>query len=163
MMPEPFGFSTSSVTITSKSQRRSHRSFMAPGLTARQCHDHPLAGEIKQEHYWGLVAAFNRSKNTERGTPAIQESASGGFINFTNLKKESQPAAIVMLTGSKIDEPRPRMMKISPIAMWIPARPCVFPSSLAGPRLPTPRRAKSALGPVVRQYHLGGFTWPRHR
>jgi mono/diheme cytochrome c family protein len=76
-------------------------------IDCAQCHDHPLAGEIKQEHYWGLVAAFNRSKNTEKGPPAVQESASGGFMNFTNLKKESQPAAIVMLTGSKLDEPRP--------------------------------------------------------
>jgi mono/diheme cytochrome c family protein len=76
-------------------------------IDCAQCHDHPLAGEIKQEHYWGLVAAFNRSKNTEKGLPAVQESAAGGFMNFTNLKKESQPAAMVMLTGSKIDEPRP--------------------------------------------------------
>lgn len=76
-------------------------------IDCAQCHDHPLAGEIKQEHYWGLVAAFNRSKNTEKGLAAVQESASGGFINFTNLKKESQPAAIVTLTGGKIDEPRP--------------------------------------------------------
>jgi mono/diheme cytochrome c family protein len=75
-------------------------------IDCAQCHDHPLAGEIKQEHYWGLVTAFNRSRNVENGPPAIRESASGGFMNFTNLKKESQPAIMVMLTGSKIDEPR---------------------------------------------------------
>lgn len=72
-----------------------------------QCHDHPLAREIKQGHYWGLVAAFNRSKNVEGGTPAVGESATGGFINFTNLKKESQPAVISLLTGQKIEESRP--------------------------------------------------------
>jgi mono/diheme cytochrome c family protein len=83
-------------------------------IDCAQCHDHPLAGEIKQEHYWGLVAAFNRSKNTEKGPPAVQESAAGGFMNFTNLKKESQPAAMVMLTGSKIDEPRPSKDEDSP-------------------------------------------------
>jgi mono/diheme cytochrome c family protein len=71
-----------------------------------QCHDHPLAGEIKQAHYWGLVAAFNRSKNVEGRTPAVAESASGGFMNFTNLKKESQPAVMAMLTGKAIDEPK---------------------------------------------------------
>jgi mono/diheme cytochrome c family protein len=76
-------------------------------IDCAQCHDHPLAGEIKQEHYWGLVAAFNRSKNTENGPPAVRESANGGFMNFTNLKKESQPAVMVMLTGGKIEEPRP--------------------------------------------------------
>jgi hypothetical protein len=72
-----------------------------------QCHDHPLAREIKQGHYWGLVAAFNRSKNIEKGPPAVAESAVGGFVNFTNLKKESQPAVIAMLTGRTIDETRP--------------------------------------------------------
>lgn len=76
-------------------------------LDCAQCHDHPLAREIKQGHYWGLVAAFNRSKNTEGGPAAVTESAVGGFINFSNLKKESQPALITMLTGATISEDRP--------------------------------------------------------
>jgi len=76
-------------------------------IDCAQCHDHPLAGEIKQGHYWGLVAAFNRSKNSERGGPPIvRESAFGGYMNFTNLKKESQPAVVALLTGRVIDEPR---------------------------------------------------------
>jgi mono/diheme cytochrome c family protein len=75
-------------------------------IDCAQCHDHPLAGEIRQAHYWGLVAAFNRSKNVDGRTPAVGESAGGGFMNFTNLKKESQTAAIAMLTGRVIDEPR---------------------------------------------------------
>ena len=70
-----------------------------------QCHDHPLAREIKQGHYWGLVAAFNRSKNLEGGQPAVGESAIGGNVNFTNLKKESQPAVLKLLTGRTIEEP----------------------------------------------------------
>lgn len=76
-------------------------------INCAQCHDHPLAREIKQAHYWGLVAAFNRSKNSEGGQPAVLESAIGGFINFTNLKKESQPAVMAMLSGQVIAEDRP--------------------------------------------------------
>jgi mono/diheme cytochrome c family protein len=76
-------------------------------IDCAQCHDHPLAREIKQGHYWGLVAAFNRSKNVEGGAPAVNESAVGGFINFTNLRKESQPAVLAMLTGTTIEESRP--------------------------------------------------------
>jgi mono/diheme cytochrome c family protein len=72
-----------------------------------QCHDHPLAREIKQAHYWGLVAAFNRSKNVEGGSPRVGESAVGGFVNFTNLKKESQPALLTLFTGQTIEESRP--------------------------------------------------------
>ncbi len=75
-------------------------------MDCAQCHDHPLAREIKQAHYWGLVAAFNRSKNVEGGTE-VAESAVGGFVNFTNLKKESQPAVVTLLTGYTIEEARP--------------------------------------------------------
>jgi mono/diheme cytochrome c family protein len=76
-------------------------------IDCAQCHDHPLAGEIKQAHYWGLVAAFNRTRIAQRGASAVEESAAGGFLNFTNLKKESQPAVMTLLTGRTIDEPRP--------------------------------------------------------
>jgi hypothetical protein len=36
-------------------------------VACAQCHNHPLAHEIKQQQYWGLVAAFNRSANVEGG------------------------------------------------------------------------------------------------
>lgn len=72
-------------------------------IDCAQCHDHPLAREIKQAHYWGLVAAFNRSKNVDAST-AVAESAVGGFMNFTNLKKESLPAVVTLLTGRTLPE-----------------------------------------------------------
>ena len=75
-------------------------------IDCAQCHDHPLARDIKQAHYWGLVAAFNRCKNADGGAE-VGESAVGGFINFTNLKKESQPAVILLLDGRRIDQARP--------------------------------------------------------
>lgn len=75
-------------------------------LDCAQCHDHPLAREIKQAHYWGLVAAFNRSKNIDGGNQ-VAESAVGGFINFTNLRKESQPAIVTLLNGRTVAEDRP--------------------------------------------------------
>ena len=34
-------------------------------IDCAQCHNHPLADEIGQRHYWGLVAFFNRSKNCD--------------------------------------------------------------------------------------------------
>lgn len=75
----------------------------ATKVDCAQCHDHPLAREIKQAHYWGLVTAFNRGKNVE-GTNSVAESAVGGFGNFTNLKKESQPAIVTLLTGRTLSE-----------------------------------------------------------
>ena len=74
-----------------------------------QCHDHMVAREIKQAHYWGMVAAFNRSKNVDTPNgPGVAESAIGGFTSFANLKKESQPALLTFFNGRKVDETWPR-------------------------------------------------------
>jgi hypothetical protein len=73
-----------------------------------QCHNHPIVQEIEQRHYWGLVAAFNRSKTVDTSDgPGLMESAIGGFVNFTNLKKESQPALLAFLNGKTIAEEWP--------------------------------------------------------
>jgi hypothetical protein len=74
-------------------------------IKCAQCHNHPLDWEIEQRHYWGLVAVFNRSKNVETETGlGVAESATGGFINFANRKKESQPATLVFLNGKSVPE-----------------------------------------------------------
>jgi hypothetical protein len=74
-----------------------------------QCHDHMVAREIKQAHYWGMVAAFNRSKNVDTPAgPGVAESAIGGFVSFANLKKESQPARLVFFNGRSVEEPWPK-------------------------------------------------------
>ena len=73
-----------------------------------QCHNHPLAWEVEQRHYWGLVAAFNRGKNIEaKDGKGVAESAVGGFVNFENLKKQAQPALLAFLNGKVVAEPRP--------------------------------------------------------
>ena len=74
-----------------------------------QCHDHMVAREIKQAHYWGMVAAFNRSRNVETASgPGVAESAIGGFVSFANLRKEAQPARLVFFNGRNVDEPWPK-------------------------------------------------------
>lgn len=73
-----------------------------------QCHDHPLSHEIKQAHYWGLVAFFNRGKNkTVAGAPRVAESAVGGYARFANLAGESQPNLLRFLGAEEVPEPRP--------------------------------------------------------
>ncbi len=77
-------------------------------IDCAQCHDHPLADEIKQKHYWGLVAFFNRSKNvdTPHG-PRISESAIGGFSDFANLEGSSSPNELRFLEDRYVEEARP--------------------------------------------------------
>ena len=55
-------------------------------INCAQCHDHPLAREIKQAHYWGLVAAFNRSKNIEGGTD-VSRVGRGRLCQFHQSQK----------------------------------------------------------------------------
>lgn len=82
--------------------------FFGIRIECAQCHDHMMVDEIKQEHYWGLVAFFNRSKNenTPNG-PRVAESAIGGFSEFANLTGDSSPNRLAFLRAETIDEPRP--------------------------------------------------------
>lgn len=77
-------------------------------IQCAQCHNHPISHEIKQAHYWGLVAFFNRgkNKNTKDG-PRIAEAATGGFSNFANLSGESSPALLSFLGAKDVPETRP--------------------------------------------------------
>ncbi|MGI9473603.1 MAG: DUF1549 domain-containing protein, partial [Rubripirellula sp.] len=73
-----------------------------------QCHDHMLVDEIKQSHYWGLVAFFNRGKNAnEKGKLQVAESAIGGFSEFANLMGDSTPNHLTFLDIDVVPETRP--------------------------------------------------------
>ncbi|MFM7322631.1 MAG: DUF1553 domain-containing protein [Armatimonadota bacterium] len=91
-----------------------------------RCHNHPLAWEIEQRHYWGLVATFNRSRNvdTEQG-PGVAESAIGGFIDFANLRKQTLPASLVYLNGKQVDEkvPAAGTKEVDDPALYVVAPP----------------------------------------
>ena len=97
-----------------------------------QCHDHPSAPEIKQAHYWGLVAAFNRSKNVDtKNGPGLSESAIGGFISYKNLAKVSAPAELIFLNGISVAEKNPakgEKEKDDPSKYFIPPSQKTVPS-----------------------------------
>ena len=77
-------------------------------IECAQCHDHMMADEIKQAHYWGLVAFFNRSKNeNQEGRLRIDESAIGGFSEFADITGGSTPNYLTFLDAEQVDEPRP--------------------------------------------------------
>jgi hypothetical protein len=85
------------------------KDFFGVRIDCAQCHDHPLASEIEQKHYWGLVAFFNRSKNVDKShrNPRISESAIGGFSEFANVEGESKPNELVYLGNRSVAEQRP--------------------------------------------------------
>ncbi|MEM7010459.1 MAG: DUF1549 domain-containing protein [Verrucomicrobiota bacterium] len=97
-----------------------------------QCHDHPVAPEIEQQHYWGLVSFFNRSKNVNtKDGPQVAERAAGGYGKFANLEGDSQETRLIFLTDTVVDEPGGKREKeaaehyrIAPPSDWInPPKP----------------------------------------
>ncbi|MDX1930298.1 MAG: DUF1549 domain-containing protein, partial [Pirellulaceae bacterium] len=84
------------------------KDFFGVRIDCAQCHDHPLASEIEQRHYWGLVAFFNRSTNMDTPDgPRMAESAIGGFSEFTNIGGKSSENKLVFLRAKPIEEARP--------------------------------------------------------
>lgn len=82
--------------------------FFGIRIECAQCHDHMVAHEIEQAHYWGLVAFFNRGKNQNtRNGPRVSESAIGGFSEFANLEGSSSPNLLTFFRSPTIDEARP--------------------------------------------------------
>ena len=77
-------------------------------IECAQCHDHMMADEIKQAHYWGLVAFFNRGKNSKDGGKlSVDESAVGGFSDFADLSGSSTPNYLAFLDAETVPEDRP--------------------------------------------------------
>ncbi|MCC9603102.1 DUF1549 and DUF1553 domain-containing protein [Stieleria sp. JC731] len=82
--------------------------FFGMRIECAQCHDHMMATEIEQAHYWGLVAFFNRGKNSQTDNgPRISESAIGGFSDFANLEGSSSPNLLTFFDSRTISEARP--------------------------------------------------------
>ncbi len=82
--------------------------FFGVRIECAQCHDHMSADEIKQAHYWGLVALFNRGSNVDTKVgPRVAESAIGGFSEFANLSGASSPNLLSFLGSATVAEPRP--------------------------------------------------------
>ena len=78
-------------------------------MQCAQCHDHPIAPEILQAHYWGLVHFFARSRNVETAEgPRVAESAIGAFSKYADLGGENFPSRLIFFDGTELEETRPK-------------------------------------------------------
>ena len=120
-------------------------------IECAQCHDHPLADEILQSHYWGMVAFFNRSKNSNtKNGPRVSESAIGGFSEFADLTGQSTPNLLTFLLADQVEEARPEKD-----AKEEDREELYVPASLQGdPRVPRFSRRKEFAEKVVRSHPL---------
>jgi hypothetical protein len=105
---------------------RVSRTLLGKQVQCAQCHDHPVAPEIEQRHYWGLVAFFNRSLNvkTPKG-PRVAERASGGYDKFANLEGKADQSQLILYsnkiiteTGGKKTNESAELYSVSPPKQW---------------------------------------------
>lgn len=85
------------------------RGFFGVDIACAQCHDHPMADEIEQAHYWGLVGFFKRTTNTKSDNGiALAESAIGGFDSYANaLTGSTDESVLTFLDRQPVAETRP--------------------------------------------------------
>ncbi len=125
--------------------------FFGVRIECAQCHDHMSADEIKQAHYWGLVAFFNRSSNIDSKVgPRVAESAIGGFSEFANLTGASSPNLLSFLGSPTVAEPRPEKDEKQEDAETL-----YDPASIDDePRVPKFSRREQFVEEVVRDHPL---------
>lgn len=125
--------------------------FFGIRIECAQCHDHMMVDEIRQEHYWGLVAFFNRGKNenTPNG-PRVAESAIGGFSEFADLTGDSSPNLLTFLDADTVDEPRPGKdeKQVDADELYVEA------SLKNGPRVPKFSRREKFVQQVLQDHPL---------
>ena len=69
------------------------RLFLGRNLRCAQCHDHPIVDDYKQEHFYGLLAFFNRSylfPNGEAATAVVADKADGEVTFVSVFDKEKR-------------------------------------------------------------------------
>lgn len=120
-------------------------------IECAQCHDHMVATEIEQRHYWGLVAFFNRSTNADSPAgPQLAESAIGGFSDFAGLEGDSHPNLLTFFASDTVAETRPPAGEKQQDSDDL-----YTPASTAGtPRIPKFSRREAFVREIVDQHPL---------
>lgn len=76
--------------------------FFGVNISCAQCHDHPLAKDWKQDHFYGLKSFLARTY--ENG--GFVGERDYGLVNYLTPAGESRQAKLMFLTGHTPDEPK---------------------------------------------------------
>ncbi|MCX7417940.1 MAG: DUF1549 and DUF1553 domain-containing protein [Planctomycetia bacterium] len=76
--------------------------FFGVNVSCAKCHDHPLATDWKQDHFYGMTAFFSRTYLTKKNLLAEKQV---GEVKFSTKKDGQKQAAFLFLTGATISEP----------------------------------------------------------
>jgi len=84
------------------------RFFFGVSISCAKCHDHPLAIDWKQDHYFGLASFFSRTYLTK--TKKLAEKPSGQ-VRFKTTAGIDKVASFMFLTGTVVAEPERKKTK----------------------------------------------------
>ncbi len=76
--------------------------FFGVNVSCAKCHDHPLAADWKQDHFYGMTLFFSRTYLTKKNLLGEKQV---GEVKFTSKKEGQKQAAFLFLTGAVITEP----------------------------------------------------------
>ena len=77
------------------------RVFFGVDVSCAKCHDHPLVDDWKQEHFYGMVAFFNRTT----GAGGKIGEKKDGEVTFLGSDGNEKVAKAMFLSGQVIEEP----------------------------------------------------------
>jgi hypothetical protein len=78
------------------------RLFFGVSINCAQCHDHPLAIDWLQDHYFGFASFFNRTYQTKSNRLAEKFD---GRLKFRTTEGDEKTAAFMFLTSATAEEP----------------------------------------------------------
>lgn len=76
--------------------------FFGVNVSCAKCHDHPLVGDWKQDHYYGMLSFFSRTFEVGEFFGEREY----GKVSFKTVAGESKDAKLMFLTGTVVDEPQ---------------------------------------------------------
>lgn len=76
--------------------------FFGVNVSCAKCHDHPLATDWKQDHFYGMTSFFSRTYLTKKNLLAEKQV---GEVKFSTKTEGQKQAAFLFLTGATISEP----------------------------------------------------------
>jgi hypothetical protein len=80
--------------------------FFGVNVSCAQCHDHPLADDWKQDHYFGMQSFFSRTYLTK--SKMLAEKFYGD-VKFKTTKGVEKQARFMFLNGSVSEEPEKKL------------------------------------------------------
>jgi len=80
--------------------------FFGVNVSCAQCHDHPLADDWKQDHYFGMQSFFSRTYLTK--SKMVAEKFYGD-VKFKTTQGVEKQARFMFLNGSVSDEPEKKL------------------------------------------------------